>query len=997
MQLNHKINALLQIIKAKALYNVRLVNTLTGLLCLILFGLCGKAALKLKTEYSLKQFYPVDHPLLVQEQKLRTLFRFDKNLSVLLVLKTSDGSSWLQDKNYQLLSQIQTSFAENSNLKSIVSIASIKGATSSADEVSVGNIFDNMSLAKREQLSKKHPFVKPHLLVKDNSATLMILNLKEATPIEVHDYTEKLRKYFALNYSALKVEFGGLPVVQADISVLLKKELLRSLGLGFLLFVAGLLLVYKKSTSVIPVFVTLIFVNTVVLGSLAFFGVSLNVLLTTLPVLISLDALSLVIHIQSHFLQTKNLWQTYRQLFWENLLAVTTTGMGFLMLQTSSSGLIKDYGLIVGISSLAVWFLVHVALVPLLAIFKTCEFRDWIHRPAYWSLWSIKNRKPVLIGSLFIFFFGFYSLTQINWNSRILDDLPDQQQTRITTEFIDQKFGGTLEANFVLTNGSTWQKPIALKKLDSAIGQIKNLASVGSVVSVTDFYKSLSQGPGQRLPSSMGELAEQNFMFSLSAINPLDNFISQNQKNVLIQVRYKDQPSDKINLAKENIVSILKNMFPNSEISFFGFGTQFHTINQEVSKSLVFNFWHALLAIGIVLAFVFRSWRWAALACLPNMIPPLVLFIFLNVNQVSMKPSVAIIFSIAIGLAFTNTVYVLGRVLKLQRSHKYESYFPLKKALLEESNACLLATTLVVLGFVVFLFSYFGMNRMFGQYMILSVVAALFGDLIFLPSLLFQFRKYFMGLALVIIMVKPISLFASGSEAAEMLKKSQALLSSKDDSAMMTMNIIETDGSKKERQLLIKRKFSDKKNFVLVKIQKPVDQKGAGLLTVIEKDSEQHSQHQWLYLPSSKQVRRFVSKNKQEGVMGSELSPQDLDLSTVQSSEAQLLKKMKVGLVDVALIEVKSKSNKTDYSKAVLWMDQKQFLPLRIEYFGLKGVVIKRIDFQNYKAFGGVFRAQKIIIKNLENKRGTDLLLSQVKVNSGLSDSEFTQRALSKD
>ena len=172
-----------------------------------------------------------------------------------------------------------------------------------------------------------------------------------------------------------------------------------------------------------------------------------------------------------------------------------------------------------------------------------------------------------------------------------------------------------------------------------------------------------------------------------------------------------------------------------------------------------------------------------------------------------------------------------------------------------------------------------------------------------------------------------------------------------------------------------------------------MDQKGAGLLTVIENDSEQ----QWLYLPSSKQVRRFVSKNKQEGVMGSELSPQDLDLTTVQSSQAVLLKKMKVGSVDVALIEVKSTSNKTVYSKAILWIDQKQFLPLRIEYFGAKGIALKRIDFQNYKAFGGIFRAQKIIIKNLENKRGTDLLLSQVKVNTSLSDSEFTQRALSKD
>ncbi len=993
MQLKAKVNVSLQIFKAKALENVRLINTFAGLLCLALFLFCGYSVLQLKTEYSLKQFYPANHPLLRQENKLRSLFHFDKDLSLLLVLKSPDKNSWLDEKNYLLLKQIHNSFAINSFLKSVVSMASIHGAARSANEISVGNIFDNTTLAERFNLAATHPFVRPHLLDPESTATLMILNLKESSPAEIFAYTQSLKEYFAKNYPALQVQYGGLPIVQADISMLLKKELIRSLGFGFILFILGLLLVYKKATSIIPVFLTLLFVNTVILGLLSFFGISLNVLLTTLPVLISLDALSLVIHIQAHHLKTKNIWLTYRQLFWENLLAVTTTGMGFLMLQTSSSGLIKNYGLIVGISSLGVWFLVHLVTVPLLLIFKSCEFRHWIHQPAYWSLWSIKNRKVILTASFFIFVFGFYSLTQINWNSRILDDLPDQQQARLTTEFIDTQFGGTLEANFVLSLTEGWHKPLAFKKLDSAIGKIKNLSPVGSVISVTDFYKTLSGDNRQRLPSSVGDLNEKNFMFSLSSTNPLDKFMSQNQKSVLVQVRYKDLTSDKISSAKSSIISILKTAFPKSKLSFFGFGTQFHTINQEVSKDLVFNFWHAFLTIGLVLAFVFRSWRWALLACLPNLIPPLVLFIFLNLSQVAMKPSVAIIFSIAIGLAFTNTVYVIGRVLKLQRKNIYHSYFPLKKALIEESNPCLLATTLVVLGFVVFLFSYFGMNRMFGQYMILSVVAAMFGDLIFLPSFLYQFRKYFMSLILFVFLFSGQRASAASNEAAELLKKSQSLLSSVDDSSVVSMKIIEADGAKKERQLLIKRKFSDKKNYILVKVQKPLDQKGAGLLTVIEKDSEQ----QWLYLPSSKQVRRFISKNKQEGVLGSELSPQDLDLTTVQSSQATLVKKMKVGSAEVTLIEVKSKLNNTAYSKAVLWIDQKQFLPLRIEYFGAKDTVLKRIDFQNYKAFNGIYRAQKIAIKNLENKRGTDLQLSQVKVNSGLSDSEFTQRALSKD
>ncbi|MBC7465462.1 MAG: outer membrane lipoprotein-sorting protein, partial [Bdellovibrio sp.] len=870
----------------------------------------------MKTEYSLKQFYPTNHPLLVQEDHLRNLFQAEKNLSVLLVLKTKNGSSWLDNHNYALLKTIQLNFQKNSDLKSVVSLASIQGASTSSEEISVGYLFDGLSLDERKKLAATHPFVKPHLLVNDESATLLVLNLKEANSLEIYDYAQSLKTYFSKNFPTITVDYGGLPAVQADLSVLLKKEMLRSVVIGFFIFLAGLLLIYKKPIAVIPVVITLIFVNVVVLGLLSAFGVPINVLLSTLPILITLDVISLVIHTQSHFQKSGNVFKTYKALFWENLLAAATTGMGFLILKTSPSALIQNYGLIVAVSSVAVWVLVHLVTIPILGFFPNVEFRDWIHRPAYWALWSLRNRKLVLTTSAFIFVFGFYSLTKINWNAKILDDLPEHQNTRETTEYIDKNFGGTLEANFVITTKGGWQKTDALRKLDNVISKIKVLPSVGSVVSVNDFYKSLSGSSKQRLPASNSELAEKNFMFSLSASNPIDKFVSEDTKNLLVQVRFKDKASNVIQGTKASVLNVIKKEFPNSKISFFGFGTQYHAINQEISKDLVFSFWHALVAIGLLLAVVFKSWRWALMACLPNLIPPLVLLIWLNVNQISLKPSVAIIFSIAIGLAFTNTVYIVGRILKLQRAHKYKNYFPLKKALIEESNPCLLATTLVILGFSVFLFSYFGMNRVFGQYMILSVVAAMFGDLIFLPSFLQQFKRYFTILAIVGLSFHVSKSYAATNDAEVLLKKAQSLLVSKDDSAQISMQIIEANGSKKERQITIKRKYSNKKNQVLVKIQKPSDQKGAGLLSVIEDGSEQ----QWLYLPSSKQVRRFVSKNKQEGVLGSELSPQDLDLNTAKAAQVTFLRNTKVGNVDVTMIEIKSNSNETQYLKAVVWI-----------------------------------------------------------------------------
>lgn len=945
----------------------------------------------------MKQFYPAKHPLLLQEEKISKQFKLNKNLSVLVLLQTKDKKSWLTQKNYNFLKSLTTAFQKNENLKSVMSIATIQGAQDSGEQLNVGPLFENASLADRKKAANLHPFVKPHLLSKNEDSALLILNLHDMAPPDVAIYTDSLKKYFSSLNADYEINIGGLSVLQADLSVLLKKELFRSIFIGLLLFVVGLFLIYKNSWAIFSVLIPLLFVNVVILGALAALKIPLNVLLTTMPVLISLGVISLVIHIQGHLNKSKNILVTYKDLFWENLLAVLISGLGFLILKTSSSQLIQNYGMIVAFSAFASWFLTHLVYWPISFVFKNTDFRDWLLRPAYWLLVPLRFKKSIIAGTFAIFIMGIIGLTQINWNARALDDLPEHQNTRTTTEYMDRHFGGTLEMNFVIQHtkkSQDWNQASSIKKLDSALQKIRRLEAVGSVISVNDFYRSLSNNNSiNRLPASNAAVSEMNFLFSLGSQNPIESLVSEDKKSMLIKIRYKDTTSDKIKTTSKNIERFLKTNFPEAKVTKAGFAEQFHVMNQEISKDLVFNFWHALALACLILVFVFKSWRLALLACLPNFLPPLALIAWVSYQQVSLKPTVAIIFSIAIGLAFINTVYIMGRILKLKKEFGAKNYLPLKRALLEEGNPCLLATLLVVLGFVVFLFSYFGVNRLFGQYMILSVVAALIGDLIFMPSFLQQFKKYFTALALVFILTPNKSYAATPAQVSEILTKVQSVLSSKDDTAKVSMKIIEADGSSKSRELTIKRKFANNKNQTMVKILKPNDQRGAGFLSVIENGSEQ----QWIYLPSSKQVRRFVSKNKQEGVMGSELSPQDLDMTTVKSAQAKLVKTEKLGATEVATIEVVSKSNLTAYSKAMLWVNLSNFTPVRIEYYDAKGQAQKRIDFLNYAQVNNVQRAQKVIIKNLKNKRGTELLLSNIKANSGLSDDAFTQRALSKD
>ena len=941
----------------------------------------------------MNQFYPKSNILIQNEQKISSEFSVSKDKSIFVLFETKDKSSWLAEKNFIWIKNISQKFEQDPQISKVTSISTLQNASSSSDQIEVGQLFDGLTFDKRQKIAKNHPLVKPLILNKTESMTLMVLNFSDGDLPAIKSYSEKLQNYFSNQFPQYQIRIGGLSVLQAEMGQILKQELVRSALIGLLVFIFGLFLIYKKTFSLFPVVICLVFVNTVIIGALAALEIPLNVLSSTLPILVSLGVISLVVHIQGHFNKSRNILATYKDLFWENLLAVFISGLGFLFLRMSDSQMIKNYGTLVAFAAFSSWFLVHLIYWPISYAFKSTDFRSWLHKPALWTLAPLKFKKQIITATIVVFAFGFFGAFNLNWNSLVLDDLPKDQAVRKTTEIIDSQFGGTIEMNFVITlKSGNWLEPISLNKLNGLLHQIKRLPVVGSVASVSDIFKSMSAKPPQRWLASKAEVNDANILLSMGSENPLNQYLSVDRKKVLLKIRYKDNSSNKVQKSFGEITNLAKKNFPDSEVTRGGFAEQFHVLNQQISKDLVYNFWHALLMATLILVVVFKNWRLAIIACLPNLLPPMALLAWVSTQQLPLKPSIAIIFSIAIGMAFTNTIYILGRIVKLKREKGYQSYIPLKRALIEEGNPCLVATVLVLLGFFVFLFSQFGVNRLFGQYMMLSVTAAFIGDLIFMPSLIQYCKKWIIPVVLLFV-VFPIQSEAINISATEVLEQAKKSLLSTDDTAKISMKIIEADGQSKNRELVFKRKFHSGKNQTLVKILSPVDQKGAGMLSVVGKDSEQ----QWIYLPGSKQVRRFISKNKEEGVLGSELSPQDLDFNTVKSAKARLIKVEKIGSTEFTLIEVASKSNETAYSKAQLWINMTNYTPARIDYFGANGIVVKRVEFFNYIAVNKVQRAQKIVIKNLKNKRSTELLFSKLKVNSGLSDTSFTQRALASD
>ena len=81
------------------------------------------------------------------------------------------------------------------------------------------------------------------------------------------------------------------------------------------------------------------------------------------------------------------------------------------------------------------------------------------------------------------------------------------------------------------------------------------------------------------------------------------------------------------------------------------------------------------------------------------------------------------------------------------------------------------------------------------------------------------------------------------------------------------------------------------------------------------------------------------------------------------------------------------------YGKRIIWIDQRNLIPLKVEYYDETGVLLKllTITWQNRD---GVWFWKKAVVENTQNDNKTFIAVEDVKLNTGLKDRDFTRGVL---
>jgi outer membrane lipoprotein-sorting protein len=232
--------------------------------------------------------------------------------------------------------------------------------------------------------------------------------------------------------------------------------------------------------------------------------------------------------------------------------------------------------------------------------------------------------------------------------------------------------------------------------------------------------------------------------------------------------------------------------------------------------------------------------------------------------------------------------------------------------------------------------------------------------------------------------------FATGASAQSL--SAEQILSNSDDvsneapdlKAMVEMVLIEADGDQSVREMEIYQKGADSR---MMRFLSPAGQRGIGFLSLPDDVN-------YLYLPAFGRVRRIASHVENQNFAGTDFSYDDLssfrfgdeyDPSLNESTETHYI------------LELTPKSGiSSEYSKLIMWVRLDNFYPAKIEYYNRSGDLWKVLEQDDIQQIQGYWVSMGREMSDVISGHSTIMNMTEVEVDTGLSDDIFSQRYLTR-
>ncbi len=564
-----------------------------------------------------------------------------------------------------------------------------------------------------------------------------------------------------------KVHIAGRTIGQKIYVEKMASEMVFFLCLSAIFIVIFLFITFRSGWGIIIPQIVILLSTLWLVGLMGWFDEPINILLITLPSIMFVVSMSDVIHMVACFLDTlredipkrEAIRITIKEVGFSAFLTSITTAIGFGSLYFVNIQPVQVFGIVAGIGVMIAYGLTMV-LLPILFylfpapkyIYKKKESAFWQKYLRSWFINLLKRRKLVLICYAIISIISIVGVFQMKTNNYLMDDLRSDEPIKQDFNFLDQHYGGIRPFELAITiqdsSLSIWDKEV-IRELDQVEDYLTNIYGASVKNSLTRTLKVLNRSSHfgnaayYKVPESKKDIRTFRRIIRIIGKGKYVNTILDSTEQVSrINGNFPDIGNNAITAKNKKLKQFLSRLALHGKVEYKITGTA-HLFDKNIrylSVSLVQGLSVSILLIALIMGFVHRSIKMMIISIIPNLVPLLLMGAIMGFFGIQLKTSTAIIFTIAFGIAYDDTIHFLGRY-KSELSLGKSSLYALKTSYLTKGKAMVLSTLILCCGFLMLLASSFMGSFYMGLLLSISLFIALIADLTLLPVLVFIFYK----------------------------------------------------------------------------------------------------------------------------------------------------------------------------------------------------------------------------------------------------------------
>jgi hydrophobe/amphiphile efflux-3 (HAE3) family protein len=747
-------------------------SVIVGMVLLIFLAIYP--ASQINTDFNLEGFYPDEDPVIADYDLLEEEFGRDDN-TILIAFETDSlfSTEVLED-----IEKLTEEFEQIQFIESVRSITNAQQIQNVNDRLTFSNYIDQVpqrsgELAQLKRQLIDDPFLEGVLINKTGTTAAFMLQINEAnnTYPNRNQIIEDVNSILATFSNQYDFHKSGIPFFRNQYVNLLNGEIVIYIGFSSLLIILLLWYLYR---SIWGVLFPMIIVWTTLLFTVAIIHLSggyLEIMSSTIAPILLCVGVADSVHMISKFDDARESGMGKRKSIIEMLttlgsatfLTSVTTAIGFASLLSSSVMPMAKFGIYTAIGVLLA-YVVTIFFLPV-ALSKSKKERVFNEKSGsfYPFISRILNRitainrlhyKKILAIGFISTLAIFTGVRNVDVNGKVFDDLGEDtelmQDSNFFTEQLTPQFpleliidtrsqDGALSYDLMSRLENLEDHLLSYNEIQRVSGLHLLIEEVHSLLNESETGQSAEGMVNSSLPEDDATVAQYALLLEINDAPMLERLVNFNYSKLRVTAFTEDAGSKRINEMRDSISDYVSENFSDEQITITGTTILSADLTNKIVYSLAWSIAIAVLAISIIMTLLFRNLNMVIISLVPNLIPLFAIAGIMGFFNVDIKPSTAVIFTIALGIAVDDSIHYLARF-RIEHMKSGALFASLTKTTVQTGRAIIVTSMILIAGFGTLITSAFTSTAMMGILVCSTIATALLADLFILPSLFYLIK-----------------------------------------------------------------------------------------------------------------------------------------------------------------------------------------------------------------------------------------------------------------